>query len=112
MFEIFTKYWLNASAMCSSLVNEILFSVTVEGTEFDVYFRDITFLIPFQVSFKSLIFVSISFVKYDCLLPFSKVTEIDFCMLDVIQGLLSNFSLSLEAFFTGAYLSIIKLILI
>ena len=81
--------------MCSSLVNEVFFSVTVEGTEFDVYFRDITFLRPFQVSFKSLIFVSISFVKYDCLLPFSKVTEIDFCMLDVIQGLLWNFSLSL-----------------
>ena len=30
-------------------------------------------------------------------------TEMDFCMPDVIQGLLLNFSLCLEPFFNGAY---------
>ena len=48
VLEIFTKYLLNAVAMTSNLVNEILFSITVEGTEFEVLFRDITFLIPSQ----------------------------------------------------------------
>ena len=48
VLEIFTKYLLNAVAMTSNLANEILFSITVEGTEFEVLFRDITFLIPSQ----------------------------------------------------------------
>ena len=48
VLEIFTKYLLNAVAMTSNLVNEILFSITVEGAEFEVLFRDITFLIPSQ----------------------------------------------------------------
>ena len=126
------------------LVNVILFSVTTEGTEFEVLFRNISFLIPFQVFFKSLIFVWKQFVKYDCLLLFRKVdkrllyclylkwasffksvsfsfmnldsnlsfTELDFCMPDVIQGLLLNFSLCLDTFFNWTYLSGIKMILL
>ena len=43
--------------MSSGLVNKILFSIRAEGTECKVLFRDITLLIPFQVFFKSLIFV-------------------------------------------------------
>ena len=43
--------------MSLGLVNLILFSVTTEDTEFQVLFRDISLLIPFQVFFKSLIFV-------------------------------------------------------
>ena len=39
-------------------------------------------------------------------------TGIDFCMPDVIQGFLLNFSLSLETFFNVPYLSRIKLILL
>ena len=61
------------------------------------------------------------FIKYDCLLPasFSFInldsnlifTKIDFCMSDIIKGLLWSFSLCLETFFVnGAYLSMIKLI--
>ena len=45
--------------MSSGLANEISLSVTVEGTEFQVLFRDICFLIPFQLFFKSLICVRI-----------------------------------------------------
>ena len=55
--EIFIKYLLNALAMSLGLVNVILFSITAEGTKFEVVFRDICFLIPFQVFFKSSIFV-------------------------------------------------------
>ena len=43
--------------MSLGLVNVILFSITAEGTEFEVLFRDISFLIPFQVFFKSLLFI-------------------------------------------------------
>ena len=45
--EIFIKCLLNALAMLLDLVNVILFSITAEGTEFDVLFRDISFLRPF-----------------------------------------------------------------
>ena len=55
--EIFIKYLLNALAMSSGLVNKILLSITAEVAELEVLLRDISFLIPFQVSFKSLIFV-------------------------------------------------------
>ena len=48
---IFIKYLFNALAMSSGLVNVISFSVTAEGTEFEVLFRDIIFLIPFQIFF-------------------------------------------------------------
>ena len=37
----------NLMSLC--LVNVTLFSVTAEGTEFEVIFRDISFLLPFQV---------------------------------------------------------------
>ena len=47
---IFIKYFFNALAMSSGLVN-VIFSITAEGTEFEVLFRDIVFLIPFQVFF-------------------------------------------------------------
>ena len=73
--EIFLKYLLNALAMYLGLVHVILFSIKAEGTEFEVLYRDISFLIPFQVSFKSLIFVWKQFAKYDCLLLFSKVDK-------------------------------------
>ena len=43
--------------MSLGLVNLILFPITTEDIEFEVLFRDISFLIPFQVFFKSLIFV-------------------------------------------------------
>ena len=48
------KYLLNALAMSLGLVSVILFSVRAEGTEFEVLFRDNSFLILFQVFFKSL----------------------------------------------------------
>ena len=54
--EIFIKNVLNALAMSLGLVNVILLSIAAEGTEFEVPFRDISFLIPFQVFFWSLIF--------------------------------------------------------
>ena len=54
---------LNALAMSLGLVNVILFSITSEDTEFKVLFRDISLLIPFQVSFKSIIFVWKKVVK-------------------------------------------------
>ena len=73
--EIFLKYLLNALAMYLGLLHVILFSIKAEGTEFEVLFRDISFLIPFQVFFKSLIFVWKQFVKYDCLLLFGKVDK-------------------------------------
>ena len=43
--------------MSSGLVNKILLSITAEVAELEVLLRDISFLIPLQVSFKSLIFV-------------------------------------------------------
>ena len=57
VLENFPKNLLNALIMSSGLVNEISLSVTVEGTEFEVLFRDNSFLIPFQLFFKSLICV-------------------------------------------------------
>ena len=57
VLEIFTKHLLKALAMSSGLINVELFSITAEGTKFEVLFRDISFLIPFQVFFRSLIFV-------------------------------------------------------
>ena len=47
--EIFINYLLNALAMSLCLVNVTLFSTTAKGTEFEVIFRDISFLLSFQV---------------------------------------------------------------
>ena len=52
VLEILTKYLLNALAIFSGLVDVILFilfPITIEGTEFEILFRDISFLIPFQM---------------------------------------------------------------
>ena len=49
--KIFMKYLLNALASSLGLVNVILFSIIVEGTEFEVLFRDISFLKSFQAFF-------------------------------------------------------------
>ena len=55
IYKIFVE--CSKLVMSSGLVNKILFSIRAQGTECKVLFRDITFLIPFQVFFKSLIFV-------------------------------------------------------
>ena len=55
--EVSVKHLLNALAMSLGLVNVIIFSITSEGTEFEVLFRNNSFLIYFEVFFKSLIFV-------------------------------------------------------
>ena len=54
----------------------ILFSVTAEGIEFEVFLNDISFLIPFQAFF-CIYFLCVSkqFVKYDSLILFSKVNK-------------------------------------
>ena len=51
--------------MSSGLFNLILFSVTEVCTEFEVLLKDIRFLIPFELFFKSL----------NCLLLFSKINK-------------------------------------
>ena len=58
---------LHALAMSSGLVNEILFSITAEDTKIEVLFRDISFLIPFQVFFKSLIYICVKITCKICL---------------------------------------------
>ena len=45
--DIFIKYLLNIWAMYVGLLNVILFSTTAECAEFEVHFRDISFLVPF-----------------------------------------------------------------
>ena len=54
---IVLEIFKNSLAIPSDLVNVILFSITAKGREFEVLFRDINFLIPFQAFFKSLKFV-------------------------------------------------------
>ena len=55
MLEVFKKYLLAAIAISSGLGNVLLFSITTESTEFEAPFRDISFWIPFQVVFRSVI---------------------------------------------------------
>ena len=43
VLEIFARYLLNALAMASGLVDEILFSITTEDREFEVLLRDLAF---------------------------------------------------------------------
>ena len=50
-------YLLNALAISCRLTNEILLLMKAEGTEFKELSKDIRFLIPFQVIFRSLIMV-------------------------------------------------------
>ena len=51
------RAWNIYVAMPLGLINVILFSRTAEDTTFEAIFRDTSFLISFQVFFKSLIFV-------------------------------------------------------
>ena len=63
----------------------ILFSITAEGIEFEVLFKDISCLIPFQAFFciYFLLCVSKQFVKYVCLILFSKVDKRFVCYLHI-----------------------------
>lgn len=54
MLETFIKRLLNALAISSELVNVILLPITTKENDFKSPFRDIRFLISFQVFFKSL----------------------------------------------------------
>ena len=57
VLEKFAKYLLNALAVTSVFVNVILFSITAEGSESQIIFRDFSFLTSFQVIFRSLVFL-------------------------------------------------------
>ena len=123
VLEMFEKYLLKVLAIPSNLVTVTLFLITVEGTESEIIFIGFRFLMSFQVFFRSLIFVWKKFVKYDslslycfyfkCASLFEETTsmfmnlesifstEINICVPDTIQGLLSIVSFCLEFLFKG-----------
>ena len=65
VLEIFAKYLLNLLAITSGLVNGILFSIKTEDTESEIIFIGFSFLMSFQVFFRSLVLVWKKIVKYD-----------------------------------------------
>ena len=65
VLEIFAKYLLNLLAITSGLVNVILFSIKTEDTESEIIFIGFSFLMSFQVFFRSLVLVWKKIVKYD-----------------------------------------------